>query len=81
MDEGIPMNSGCFEPVSVTAPVGCLVNAISPAAVAGGNVETSQRIVDTAFGALAQALPGRFVEQGLIPDAVYSDSLCFGIRN
>lgn len=59
MDEGIPMNSGCFEPVSVTAPVGCLVNAISPSAVAGGNVETSQRVVDTAFGALAQALPDK----------------------
>ncbi len=51
------MNSGCFAPVKVIAPTGCMVNAQSPAAVAGGNVETSQRIVDTAFGALALALP------------------------
>ncbi|MDZ4700253.1 MAG: hydantoinase B/oxoprolinase family protein, partial [Rhodothermales bacterium] len=38
---------------------GCLVNARPPAAVAGGNVETSQRIVDVALGALAQAMPDR----------------------
>jgi N-methylhydantoinase B len=43
----------------VTAPEGSIVNARSPAAVAGGNVETSQRIVDAVFGALAQALPER----------------------
>ncbi len=59
MDDEVPINSGCFAPVKVTAPLGCLVNAQPPAAVAGGNVETSQRIVDTAFGALAQALPGK----------------------
>ncbi|MFK7847475.1 MAG: hydantoinase B/oxoprolinase family protein [Rhodothermales bacterium] len=57
MDEEVPINSGCFAPVKVSAPAGCLVNAQSPAAVAGGNVETSQRIVDAAFGALSDALP------------------------
>lgn len=50
-----PMNSGCFAPVQVIAPDGCLVNARPPAAVAGGNVETSQRITDVVLGALAQA--------------------------
>ena len=55
--EEIPANAGCFAPVTVTAPAGCLVNARPPAAVAGGNVETSQRIVDVVLGALAQALP------------------------
>ncbi|QXD15839.1 hydantoinase B/oxoprolinase family protein [Rhodocaloribacter litoris] len=55
----VPVNAGCFAPVTVTAPEGCLVNARPPAAVAGGNVETSQRIVDVVLGALAQALPGR----------------------
>ncbi|MEM1125190.1 MAG: hydantoinase B/oxoprolinase family protein [Bacteroidota bacterium] len=55
----IPMNAGCFAPVSVTAPVGCLLNARPPAAVAGGNVETSQRVVDVVLGALAPALPDR----------------------
>jgi N-methylhydantoinase B len=43
----------------MSAPAGCLVNARPPAAVAGGNVETSQRIVDTVLGALAQAVPDR----------------------
>ncbi len=57
--EEIPVNAGCFAPVTVTAPAGCLVNARPPAAVAGGNVETSQRIVDVVLGALAQALPDR----------------------
>jgi N-methylhydantoinase B len=55
----VPMNAGGFAPVHVLAPAGCLVNALSPAAVAGGNVETSQRITDVALGALAQALPDR----------------------
>lgn len=53
----IPVNSGCFAPVTVIAPPGCLVNAQPPAAVAGGNVETSQRVTDVVLGALAQALP------------------------
>jgi len=57
--EAIPLNAGCFAPVTVTAPEGCLVNARPPAAVAGGNVETSQRIVDVVLGALAPALPDR----------------------
>lgn len=51
----VPMNAGCFAPVHVVAPVGSLVNAISPAAVAGGNVETSQRLTDVVLGALARA--------------------------
>ncbi|MBO0796507.1 MAG: hydantoinase B/oxoprolinase family protein, partial [Ktedonobacteraceae bacterium] len=46
-----------FEPVTVIAPGGTVVNARPPAAVAQGNVETSQRITDTIFGALAKALP------------------------
>ena len=58
-DEDVPVNAGCFAPVVVTAPAGCLVNARPPAAVAGGNVETSQRITDVVLGALAQALPER----------------------
>jgi len=52
-----PMNHGTFAPVTVIAPEGSVVNARPPAGVAQGNVETSQRIVDTLFGALAQALP------------------------
>jgi len=60
----IPVNAGRLAPVSVTAPEGSLVNAEAPHAVAGGNVETSQRIVDTVLGALAQALPHRVPAAG-----------------
>ena len=60
----IPMNAGCFAPVRVAAPSGCLVHARPPRAVAAGNVETSQRIVDAVFGALGQALPNRACAAG-----------------
>lgn len=55
----VPTNEGCWRPVDVVAPPGTLVNPLPPAAVAGGNVETSQRLVDVLLGALAQALPDR----------------------
>jgi N-methylhydantoinase B len=55
----IPANSGCLRPIHIIAPEGTLVNARRPAAVASGNVETSQRIVDALLGALAQACPDR----------------------
>ncbi|PYO78417.1 MAG: hypothetical protein DMD67_04965, partial [Gemmatimonadetes bacterium] len=58
LPEDVPTNGGVQRAVSVTAPVGCLVNARFPSAVAAGNVETSQRIVDTLFLALgAGGLP------------------------
>ena len=59
VDEEIPTNEGCFAPVTVIAPPGTVVNARFPAAVAAGNVETSQRIVDVLLRALAQAIPER----------------------
>jgi N-methylhydantoinase B len=55
----VPASAGLMEPIEVVAPQGTVVNANHPAAVAGGNVETSQRIVDTVFKALAQAIPDR----------------------
>jgi N-methylhydantoinase B len=55
----VPNNSGCLIPIQVIAPEGSIVNAKRPASVAGGNVETSQRIVDVLLGALAQACPDR----------------------
>lgn len=64
IDDDVPMNDGCFAPVRVVAPANSLVNACWPAAVAGGNVETSQRIVDVVLGALAQALPDRIPAAG-----------------
>jgi N-methylhydantoinase B len=56
--EEVPASAGLMEPIEVVAPRGTIVNALAPAPVAGGNVETSQRIVDVLFKALAQALPG-----------------------
>ncbi len=55
----VPASAGLMEPIEVIAPAGTVVNAVHPASVAGGNVETSQRIVDVLFKALAQALPDR----------------------
>lgn len=58
LGDDAPMNGGLFRALNVKAPEGSLVNAKFPAAVAAGNVETSQRIVDVVLGALAHALPG-----------------------
>ncbi len=55
--ENVPAAAGIMRPIRVIAPEGTVVNARPPAAVAGGNVEMSQRIVDTLFRALAQAAP------------------------
>jgi N-methylhydantoinase B len=56
-DPDVPASAGTFAPVQVLAPTGSLVNAQPGAAVAGGNVETSCRIVDVLFRAFAQAVP------------------------
>ncbi len=53
----LPMNEGAFAPLTLRIPPGSLLDSGPPHAVAAGNVETSQRIVDVVFGALAQALP------------------------
>ena len=53
----VPASAGLMLPIKVIAPRGTVVNATHPASVAGGNVETSQRIVDVLFKALHQALP------------------------
>lgn len=55
----VPSNAGGFRPLTVIAPEGSLVNAKGDVAVAGGNVETSQRIVDVLLGALSHAIPER----------------------
>ncbi|MGD9896349.1 MAG: hydantoinase B/oxoprolinase family protein [Candidatus Methylacidiphilaceae bacterium] len=55
--EDVPANAGLLEPIQVVAPPGTVVNALFPAAVAAGNVETSQRLVDVLLRALSQALP------------------------
>ena len=59
LEEDVPATAGLMRPIRVIAPSGTVVNARPPAAVAGGNVETSQRIVDVLLCALAQAVPER----------------------
>lgn len=63
--EDIPANHGATRPIDIKIPEGCLLDAVRPYAVAAGNVETSQRVVDALLGALAGALPGE------IPAASY----------
>ena len=58
-----PINQGCFRPIEIITKPGTIVSATYPSAVAAGNVETSQRIVDTLLGALSQAF------SDLIPSA------------
>jgi N-methylhydantoinase B len=55
-DPDAPASGGAFAPVEVSAPPGCLVNARPPAAVAAGNVETSNRIVDVLLAAFGEAV-------------------------
>ena len=55
--EDAPANQGCLRPTRIITPIGTLVNPEPQRGVAGGNVETSQRICDVLLAALAQALP------------------------
>jgi N-methylhydantoinase B len=57
--EDVPATGGLLRPLRIIAPEGSVVNARPPAAMAAGNVETSQRITDVLLGALAQAIPER----------------------
>ncbi len=52
VEDNIPLNAGCLKPLEIIIPEGCLLNPTYPAAVVAGNVETSQTIVDTLYGAL-----------------------------
>jgi N-methylhydantoinase B len=63
-DPDIPPSAGAYRPVTVTAPPGSLVAALPPAAVAGGNVETSSRIADVVMQALGTAVPAPAAGQG-----------------
>ncbi len=63
-DPEIPPNHGCYDPISVDIPDRSVLDPTPPAAVVGGNVETSQRVTDVVFGALAEAVPDRVPAQG-----------------
>jgi N-methylhydantoinase B len=76
LDEQVPATSGLMRTIRVIAPPGTVVNALAPAAVAGGNVETSQRIVDTLLKALARAIPSRIpaASQGTMNNVTFGGS-------
>ncbi len=63
-DPDVPPNAGCYAPIDVYAPAGTVLNPEPPAAVVGGNVETSQRVADVVFRALAEAVPDRVPAAG-----------------
>jgi N-methylhydantoinase B len=69
----VPASGGAFVPVDVRAPEGSLVNARPPAAVAGGNVETSSRIVDAVFLAFGQAVPVAAQGQGTMNNVTFGN--------
>lgn len=58
MPDEAPACEGLFRRIEISTRSGTIVNAVRPAAVAAGNVETSTRLVDLVLGALAQARPG-----------------------
>ncbi len=55
LDDDVPTNEGIARAISIVTPDDCLINAKWPSAVAAGNVETSQRVTDLLFAALADA--------------------------
>ncbi len=59
LPEPVPINEGLLRCLEVRAPQGCMIHAAYPAAVAAGNVETSQRVVDVLFSALGQLTSGK----------------------
>jgi N-methylhydantoinase B len=74
-DPTIPMNEGCFRPVEARAPLGSLLNPRRPAPVAGGNVETAQRICDVMLRAFAQLAPGKMPA---LSNGTMSNVMCGG---
>ncbi len=71
-DPDAPPSAGAWRPVEVSAPLGSLVNARPPAAVVGGNVETSSRVADLVFAALAEFAPVGADGQGTMNNVTLS---------
>jgi 5-oxoprolinase (ATP-hydrolysing) len=67
--ERIPLNGGCLDPVEISIPAGSLLDPPPGAAVVGGNVETSQRIVDVLLGALGKVA----ASQGTMNNVAFGD--------
>jgi len=60
-DPEVPPNAGCYRPIRIVAPLGTVVNASLPAPVVGGNLETSQRLVDVLLRAFSELAPSRTI--------------------
>jgi N-methylhydantoinase B len=69
-----PPSAGAFRPIEVRAPAGSLLNALAPAAVAGGNVETSSRVADLVIDALAGAVDAPAQGQGTMNNLTLAGS-------
>jgi N-methylhydantoinase B/oxoprolinase/acetone carboxylase alpha subunit len=77
----IPLNGGCLDPIQIYIPEGCLLHPRYPAAVAGGNVETSQRVVDVLYGALGVLAAAQGTMNNLsfgTRDFGYYETICGG---
>ena len=72
-DPDAPPSAGAYRPIEVRAPEGCLLNARFPAAVAGGNVETSSRVADLVISALGGARPVPAQGQGTMNNLTLSN--------
>jgi 5-oxoprolinase (ATP-hydrolysing) len=70
IDDDIPLNDGCMEPITMIAPKGSMLNPVPPAAVVAGNVETSQAITDALFGALGALA----ASQGTMNNLTFGDA-------
>jgi len=73
-DPDIPASAGAFAPVTVSAPLGSLVNARRPAAVVAGNTETSSRITDVVMAAFRQAADLPAAGQGTMNNTTFGTS-------
>jgi 5-oxoprolinase (ATP-hydrolysing) len=72
VDDDIPLNEGCLEPLEIIIPEGSMLNPRPPAAVAAGNVETSQLIVDALYGALGVLA----ASQGTMNNVTFGNAQC-----
>ena len=70
--EKIPLNAGCFEPLELIVPEGCLLNPLAPAAVVAGNVEVSQAAANALFGALGV----QAAAQGTMNNLSFGNATC-----
>lgn len=81
VDDPIPLNAGCLKPLNIRIPEGSMLNPHYPAAVVAGNVETSQAIVDTLYGALGLLAASQGTMNNFTfgnPDYQYYETICGG---